>query len=243
MPDISCPACGAGGRVPREKMHTRLVCRKCLQVFHLSPSGKAMLGEPPVQKEALIKERAPKEASSVELSGAFDDLASRLSKIKLPKVSPQTLGIVAGIVLLACAGYWFFSKQSLEKRSETVAKAIMNADMKTVIELAAPGTEMDAIRWCNDAVRQYGDVKISMAGMDARVKLKVLSDSSSGPAVVVAQFSSEGTRLDGKAYAESIQPVPSLSNTNAMLELPLYWVKDFWGNWVLDGKRTAERTP
>src|SRR5262245_46991952 len=242
MPDISCPGCGAGGRVPRDQMNTPLVCKKCLRVFPLSSSGKAVVGEPPVAKDAP-KEQAPKDSASIEITGAFDDLTSRLSKLKLPKVSPQLLGAVAGLVLLGGLGYWLFSKQSVEKRSETVAKAIIGTDMKTVVELSAPGTEMDAIRWCNDAVKQYGEVKIALAGMDARVKFKVLADGSNGPAVVVAQFSSEGTRLDGKAYAETMQPVPSLSNTSAMLELPLYWVKDFWGNWVLDGKRTAEGSP
>jgi hypothetical protein len=210
-------------------------------VFHLSPSGKPVLGEPPVPKEAP-KERAVREASSVELAGAFDDLAARMSKLKLPKVSPQTLGIVAGVLVLACLGFWFFSKQSVEKRSERIAKAIMSTDMKTVVEMAAPGTELDAIRWCNDAVREYGEVKLAMAGVDPRAKFNVLADGSSGPAVVVLQFSSEGTRLDAQAYADTSQPIPSRSNTSAMLELPLYWVKDFWGNWVLDGTRTAERT-
>jgi hypothetical protein len=224
-------------------MNTRLVCKKCLRVFHLSPSGKPVLGEPPTPKEVLEKERAPREGASIELTGAFDDLASRLTKLKLPKVSSQTLAIAAGVVVVGLLGYWLFSRQSLERRSEAVAKAIMNTDMKTVIEMAAPGTEMDAIRWCNDAVRQYGDVKIALAGIDARLKLNILSDGSSGPAVVVAQFSSEGTRLDGKAYADTSQPIPSKSNASGMLELPLYWVKDFWGNWVLDGKRTADRTP
>src|SRR5262249_49109459 len=38
MIEMSCPRCGAGGRVPRERVNSRLVCRKCLQVFHLSPS-------------------------------------------------------------------------------------------------------------------------------------------------------------------------------------------------------------
>jgi hypothetical protein len=242
MVDISCPGCGAGGRVPREKMNTRLVCKKCLRVFHLTPSGKAVLGEPPVQKEAPA-ERASADAARPELTGAFDDLTERLGKIKLPRVSLRTLGFVAGALLAGCLVFWLLSKQTIEQRSQTVAKAIMATDMKTVIDIAAPGTEMDAIRWFNEAYRKYADVKIALAGIDAKVKLNVLSDGSSGPAVVVAQFSSEGTRLDGQAYAASMQPVPSLSNTSAMLELPLYWVKDFWGTWVLDGTKTAERLP
>ena len=31
MIDMNCPSCGAGGRIPREKVNTRLVCKKCLQ--------------------------------------------------------------------------------------------------------------------------------------------------------------------------------------------------------------------
>ena len=36
MIDMKCPSCGAGGRIPREKVNTRLVCKKCLRVFHES---------------------------------------------------------------------------------------------------------------------------------------------------------------------------------------------------------------
>ena len=51
MIEMACPRCGAGGRVPRDKMNARLVCKKCLQVFHLKAGGVAVLGEPPVQKD------------------------------------------------------------------------------------------------------------------------------------------------------------------------------------------------
>ena len=44
---IKCPACGAEGRASKEKIQTRLICRKCLRVFHVTPSGKTVLGEPP----------------------------------------------------------------------------------------------------------------------------------------------------------------------------------------------------
>jgi hypothetical protein len=239
MPDIKCPGCGAFGRVPRDKMNTRLVCKKCLRVFHMSPSGKPVLGEPPAQKDAP-KERAPRESAGAELAGSFDELASRLGKIKLPQISLRTLGISAGIVLVAALGFWLFMKQSLEQRAMRVAEAIINTDMKTVIDLSVPGTELDTIRWYNDAYRQYLDLKLTLGGIDARVKLKILSDGSSGPAVVVAQLSSEGTRLDWATLAETTQPIPSLSSSKGSLDLTLYMEKDFWGNWILDGKRTAE---
>jgi len=244
MPEIKCPGCSAGGRVPRDKMNTRLVCKKCLRVFHISPGGKPVLGEPPAPKD-VPKERAPRESPGGELGASFDDLASRLSKLKLPKVSPQTLGIIAGVALVAALGYWFFARQSLETRAGRIAKAIMNEppDVKTVMDLCAPGTEIDAITWYSDAVKRYGDLKLAMVGVEPKVKLTILSDGSNGPAVVVAKFSSEGTRLQGTTFAETTQPTPSLSNSTSMLELPLYLVRDFWGNWVLDAKRTAEGKP
>ncbi len=52
-------------------------------------------------------------------------------------------------------------------------------------------------------------------------------------------YSRQGTRIASPAFVESLQPIPSLSNSNQTLEIPLFWVKDTWGNWVLDGKRTA----
>jgi len=225
-------------------MNTRLVCKKCLRVFHLGPTGTPVLGEPPAPKD-IPKERAPRESSGGQLSGSFDELASRLGKLKLPKVSPQTLGIIAGVALVAGLGFWFFARQSLETRAGRIAKAIMTdpADVKTVVDISIPGTEIDAIMWFNDAVKRYGELKNAMAGIEPRVKFKILSDGSSGPAVVVAQFSSEGTRLQGTTFAETTQPTPSLSNSSSMLELPLYLVKDFWGNWLLDAKRTAEGRP
>jgi len=223
-------------------MNTRLVCKKCLRVFHMSPSGKPVLGEAPAQKD-VPKERAPRESSGGELAGSFDELTARLGKLKLPQVSPRTLGIIAGIALAAALGYWLLSKQSLEQRSQRLAEAVINTDMKTVIDLAVPGTELDTIRWYNDAYRQYLDLKLALGGIDARVKIRVLADGSSGPAVVVAQFSSEGTRLDGSTLVETTQPIPSLSNAKGTLELTLYLVRDFWGNWSFDGKRTAEGRP
>ncbi len=241
MLDISCPGCGAGGRVPRNKMNTRLVCKKCLRVFHLSPSGHAVLGEPPVQKD-VPQPRAVRESSGLELAGSFDDVAARLGKIKLPKVEPRTLGIIAGALLLVALGFWFFSRLTLEKRTENFAKAMMTADMKQVLEMNVPGTEMETMSWFNDTYRRYMDLKLALGGQDAGAKITVLADGSSGPAVVVLKLSSEGLRLAGP-MAEALQPNTTSASSPPSQELHLYWVKDSWGNWLLDGKRTSEDKP
>src|SRR5437764_14137537 len=67
MIEMSCPRCGAGGRVPNNKVNSRLVCKKCLQIFHLTPSGHAVLGEPPPTKEAPSA-RGPRERVELDLS-------------------------------------------------------------------------------------------------------------------------------------------------------------------------------
>jgi hypothetical protein len=242
MVEMKCPGCGAGGRVPREKMNTRLVCKKCLKVFHLSPTGQPVAGEPPIPKDQP-KERVRKESGGIEMGGAFDDIAQRFSKVKLPRISGQALGITAGVVLVAALGFWLFSRQSLVQRSELVAKSLMNPDnMKVAIDASVPETFNDTIQWYGQACKKCGELKMAMGGIDPGVKIKVLSDGSPPPAVVIAQFSTEGTRLAG-AGVDTFQPVPSLSNATSMVEVKLYFVKDSFGNWLLDGTRTFKESP
>ncbi len=242
MIDMKCPGCGAGGRVPRDKMNVRLVCKKCLKVFHLSPSGKPVLGEPPALKDQP-KEKVRKESAGYDFGGPLDDLAQRFSKVKLPRVSGAALGITAAVLLLAGLGIWLFARQSLVQRSELVAKSLRNAeDMKTVIDVSVPETVLDTIRWYGEASKKYGELKMAMGGLDAGITIKVMSDGSPPPAVVVCQYSAAGTRL-GSAGVETFQPTPSLANTPSMVEMHFYFVKDSFGNWMLDGTRTFNDKP
>jgi hypothetical protein len=243
MIDMKCPGCGAGGRVPREKKNTRLVCKKCLKVFHLSPSGTPVLGEPPEAKDAP-KERVRKEGGGgIEFGGSFDDLSQRFSKFKLPKISGRAAGISAAVLVLAALGFWIFARQSLKTRAELVAKAVMSPEsVKNAIDLAVPETAFDVIKWHSQASMRYGELKMAMGGIDASLNTNILADGSNGPAVVVVQFSTAGTRL-GNAGVEALQPLPSKSNTSSMLEEHLYFVKDAFGNWLLDGTRTLNDKP
>jgi hypothetical protein len=244
MIEIKCPACDAGGRVPRDKKTTRLVCRKCLAVFHLSPSGKPVRGEPPAPKD-VPKERvrSTESGGGLEFGGSIEDIAARFTKIKMPRVSGTTAGIAAAVILLAALGVWLLARQSLKTRSEMVANALMSQDaIKAVMDVTVPDTALDVIQWYNGAARRCGELKLAMGGVAPGVNIDVLSDGSNGPAVVRVQFSAEGTRL-GNAGVETFQPTPSLSNTSSRLEEHLYFVKDAWGNWMLDGKRTLSDQP
>jgi hypothetical protein len=114
--------------------------------------------------------------------------------------------------------------------------------VKNAIDLAVPETAFDVIKWHSQASMRYGELKMAMGGIDASLNINILADGSSGPAVVVVQFSTAGTRL-GNAGVEALQPLPSKSNTSSSLEEHLYFVKDSFGNWLLDGTRTLNDKP
>jgi hypothetical protein len=235
MIEMKCPACGAGGRAPREKIGARLVCKKCLRVFHLTPSGQAVLGEPPQPKEAP-REKAARETYGIETPEAFEQLAHKIANIKLP--TPRTFGIMGAVALVGLLGYWFFSRQPLEARARTVAEAIIKTDMKQVVDMCVPGTENEAIQWYAETYKKYMNLKLAL-GHDAGIKIKTLGESKGNATTVIAVFAQEGQRGEGTALLDTIQTIPSLSNTPAVLEVPLFFVVNAWGNWVLDGKRTA----
>jgi len=234
MIDMKCPSCGAAGRIPPFKVNTRLLCKKCLKPFHITSSHRAVLGDPPIAKGGKSGGK-----SSHDRREAIDDMAAKFSNLKLPQVSPRTLVVIALVGLLIGGVYWIFSRQSLETRSEIVANALIKGEMKKVIDLCVPGTETEAIIWYGEVYKKYNFLKLALAGEDPAVTVRVQGDTRGGSALVVATYTKQGTRIASPEFLESLQPVPSLSNSNQTLELPLFWVKDTWGNWVLDGKRTA----
>jgi hypothetical protein len=236
MIDMKCPSCGAGGRIPREKVNTRLVCKKCLRVFHVAPGGQSVLGEPAAAKSAA-KPHAPHAAARHDTVERFDNVAATLSKMKLPQVDIRIVGGIGLIVLLGALGYWFFARQSVERRSEEIAKAFVKADMKTAIDLSLPGTEMDTIQWYSMRFTQYNELKLAFGGQEAGATI-VEKGVKDGVAEVSLHFSKGGLRFDGSIFSDMFQPNPSLADTKQTLEIPLFWVTDFWGNWMLDGTRT-----
>ncbi len=169
MPEMNCPACGAGGRILRDKIGARLVCKKCLKVFHVTPSGQAVLGEPPAPKVAA-KEKISKDPTGYQASEALDELASKFAKIQLP--TPKTMGIVAGIVLVVGLGYWLFSRQSLETRARRVAEAIASSDIKKIVDISVPGTETAVIVWYADVYKEYLRVKV-LLGRSPIIKIDI----------------------------------------------------------------------
>jgi len=235
MPEMNCPACGAGGRIPRDKVNTRLVCKKCLKIFHVTASGQAVLGEPPAPK-VIAKEKISKDPTGYDTTLALDALASKVAKVHLP--TPRTLGIVAGIALALGLGYWLFSRQSLETRARAVAEAFASSDIKKIVDISVPGTETDVIVWYADVYKQYLNVKL-LLGRDPGIKIEIPGNSGGNSGLAIVKFSGQGAQSAAPSIADAMQPIPSLANVKDTLDVRLYFAVDSLGNWLLDGKRTA----
>jgi hypothetical protein len=238
MIEMSCPRCGAGGRVPRDKVNSRLVCKKCLQVFHLSPSLQAVIGEPPApSKKELAKERAPRERIELELPG-FEGLGNKLSKIKLPDA--KIVGVTAAVLLAVGFFWWLLSKKSVDQQSHSLAGAIRKLDMDTAVALAMPGTEMETMAWVGDVYKQYLDLKLAIGNLEPGVQIQA-HENSDGSAQSLMQFSREGAVSTGPLSVEQAASLgPQSAETKRSMELVVYWAKDTWGTWRLDGKRTHD---
>ncbi len=195
-----------------------------------------MLGEPPPPKEAP-KARAPRDRVELDFSG-LEGLGQKLSKLKLPDI--KILG-VASVVLLLVAGIgWMLSRESLETRSQRVAKAISKGDVETVVGLALPGTEMEAMKWTVDTIKQHTELKLSMGMQEPAMTVQVQSNTQGSSAQALVQYKAEGGRRGSALPTEELQALPSLADAKKSLELILYWAPDTWGNWRLDAKKTAE---
>jgi hypothetical protein len=114
--------------------------------------------------------------------------------------------------------------------------------MKAAVDLSLAGTEMDTIRWYSDVYKQYGELKLLFGGQDAGVSVQPQADASGGTVQNKLVFSKEGMRFDGSIFSDIFQPNPSLNKGKSSLEIPLYWTKDLWGNWLLDGTKTFAGT-
>jgi hypothetical protein len=194
------------------------------------------MGEPPAPKE-VPRERVARERVELELPG-LEGLGDKLSKLKLPDA--KTLGVSAAVLLAIGFFWWLFSKQSVEQRSQTLATAIRKLDMDTAVGLALPGTEMEAMKWVGDVYKQYLDLKLNIGNLEPGVKISV-QQNSDGSAQSLLLFSREGASSSGPLTVEQASSLEARSaEAKKSMELVVFWAKDVWGNWRLDGKRTTE---
>lgn len=230
---IKCPACGAEGRAPKEKILTRLVCKRCLIVFHVTPSGRTVLGEPPATGQRSIAgahEDAPDNTQKV------DQWFDRVSKSFF---SPKSLIFTASLILLVGAVAFFFQgPETLQFRAARAARAAVQGDPRTLRELAATGTVADVYEWyilirpqCEELRQRLSSSKLEI---DTEVKRQ---DSDQGWVEVIARVHTV-ENLERRGFGLPDQSI--VTAVNSPMYLTMVWKSEGWGGWRLDGKRTQE---
>ena len=226
MIEMKCPSCKVAGRVSKDKVNTRLVCRKCLSVFHVTATGRAVLGEPP--QAAVTTAKVPREKFGLDLSL---DIPPWLRRVAGLVFSPWPLAVLGGLIVLV-GGYTAVSilrGESLQERTRKVARAAVIGDLGTLLELTAAGTGDDMLKWYTAVRPQCDELKSVLRTPTPHVEVQVKNeDSGSGTAQVVARVNQEA------------DPAISAFTSNKSIELPLTLTSEGMAGWMLDGKRTLE---
>jgi len=239
MIEMQCPACGAAGRVTKDKILTRLVCRKCLRVFHVTASGKSFLGEPPgTGQTAAASSPGKAVADPTEKLEQFLDRASKGQFLPTSKTLTGAL-IVLAVAAVLYGVYSVWRPDSLENRVTQAARAAVQGDRRTIQELAATGNGDAVDAWylsirpkCDEMLQRLGSSKLNV---ETRITLE---DPGHQWADVVAMVSTEeGLERKGGALPDTAI-VPGSSSQS--LTLPMAWKVDGIAGWRLDGGRTRE---
>jgi hypothetical protein len=238
--EMKCPACGAEGRAPKDKINTRLVCRRCLKVFHLTASGRAVLGEPPSPAAALAP--TPLELQAADRTQKVDRLLEEISQTTIPT---KKLLIALGMLLLAGAVtyLWTSTGETLEARVTKVAQAAVQGDLQTIRNLSASGTSDHAVKWYDLIRDRCDDLRQHLGTYKLNVEVSVIQqDDEHGTAEVVSRMNSEED-LQRKGIALPDSSLSIGSPATRVITVPMAFKTEGWSGWLLDGKRTLEETP
>ena len=232
MIDMECPKCGRFGSVPNDKVNSRLVCKKCLAIFHLTPTGRAVVGEPPDHKyeehaQAAAVARSQKKKESLDF-GSFDMGRGGL-----------LLGAL-GLGFIALIATYLFSgppdHDFLEPQAQKLAQALAVDNLDYVKEASAEGSASDVNKWWEKVRPILAEMQRDSSTNELLSFVLVIEENTNTrTGLVDAAFRPE----KGTSRAESIAIEASAKPSGrASLTLPIYWVMDEKGKWRVDGSKT-----
>ena len=231
MSEIECPKCGRLGSVPKDKQNSRLVCKKCLSVFHITPTGRVLLGEVPDHK---YEEHMQAAALAAEKKHRAVDVVA--------DYNVGRTGVLVGILALGlvCIGALIYfsknsSKEYLEFKGRSVAEALVADDIKFVMQNSAKEGASDVNQWFANVQPMLAELKKESARKELETLVMVIEEDFEGKKgqVEVAYRQTKGTsRSELIAKEAGAKPTGRTS-----LTVPIYWVNE-GGKWVVDGKKT-----
>jgi len=260
MIEMACPGCGRAGQVPKEKLYTRLVCRKCHVVFHMETSGRTVLGEPhsPTDpkdpKKKKEKDKAKKAENSSFIEGfripTVDELVNfkdNFSDGSFP-VKPVAAGL--GVLVVGWVVFSIFSRppESVAERARIVVEAVTHDDLNRVKGYASDDTRDDVVKWYEMIHDQLENARKSWPSKEATVQVLVVEDDPKSNRGEVEAFilPTGSTTMSASVAPPPVAPPPPGAKPSKTASAPalagpisfhLKW--DFNGShWWLDGKQT-----
>jgi hypothetical protein len=256
MIEMACPSCGRAGQVPKEKLQTRLVCRKCHIVFHVDSQGRPVVGEPISAKEKNKKEPEKKpilQALGIPTLDQLTHMGDDLSDYTFP-VKP-VLGVLGGLVgLWLVWGFLAGPGESVTDTSRTVADALARDDLNRLKTLATDETRDDMIRFYDAAHPKLEKERGKWSSKDANVQIVVVEEDYSkgkgetevfylpaAPAGATTPAAPPPPTAPPTAAVPGAPPTGPMAGAPAMsgpLSFHLIWRRS-GKHWLLDGRESS----
>ncbi len=238
MIEVSCPKCGGVGQAPKEKINTGLTCKKCHARFHVSTSGRSILGEPPVIKNG-------KDARGH--GHAHDPMAAPPKpasdwKESLPEFTVTgRSAIIALVAIVLGAGVYFMMSRPTEGLSDyakQVAQAFADDDLGRLKGFTTSASADDLVQWYGTVRPKFEDLKKQWVSKEVLVGVLVIEEdlrkrSGEVTAIIAPTKASERDASLSGSRDMGIDPTKPM-------EITLKFTSDQWGKWRLDGTKMRD---
>jgi hypothetical protein len=253
MIDLECPNCGRMGAVPNDKVNSRLVCKKCHMVFHVTPTGRAMKGEPPPavkEKGGHSDRKADAHAHCHGHAHANPGLTTATKERDWAEglFDFNRVQVMGGLLLVAILGLGGLvvmaggSKDDLAKKTQDLANAVSAGDLATVKGFAwSQGA--DAVQtWYDGVHAQVADLSKDSAAHDVLTSVFVIEQNHArqqGQSII--SFAPAVGSSREQAIAKAAGSAATTAD-KAIRQILTIWVLDR-GSWKLDGPKTVALLP
>lgn len=229
MIPMSCPNCGSQGKVPPDRLNSRLKCRKCGTMFYMDETGSIMLGDP---NASAGRRRGRKAAAGPAIALDFD--LGRMVK-ETPK--PMKVGGLA-VAALALLGFGVSAlmaslavPEDVAGRSAYVGELFVDNKVDRLRNLAAPGTAEDLATW-HRSMRP----KFNYEGPRRR-KRDVMTSAAVGRSGDTSAQTYLSLVVSGAMADTSPSTAKDSDAPRNILTVTLAWTRHD-GVWLVDGTKT-----